>query len=169
MQRDLAHLPPTDLNSTKGWPPIWRVRRRSELFSLHLCRRVCRQSGSRRAEARRNRSPRCLRGTMPRCSVPLGMTTTSPCLQSRCFATKTEIHLAFQHPRDLLISVTAAQQSFGLVAAAESAKKRPFIGSSSRNGPSLNSLLPSFGQGAGVRYGCGMGEPYGGNYGQTPE
>jgi hypothetical protein len=30
------------------------------------------------------------------CSVPHGMTTTSPCLQSRCFATKAEIHLAFQ-------------------------------------------------------------------------
>ena len=92
------------------------------------------------------------------CSVPPGLTMTSPCLQSRCFATKTEVHLAFRHPRDLLISVTAAQQSFGLVPSAESAKKRPFIGASSRNGPSLNSLLPSFGQGAGVRYGCGMRE-----------
>ena len=74
------------------------------------------------------------------------------------FAAEEEIHLAFQHPPDLLISVTAAQQSFGLVAAAESAKKRPFIGASSRNGLSSNSLLPSFGQGAGVRYGCGMRE-----------
>ena len=36
------------------------------LFSLRSCSWVCRQSGSRRAEARRNRSPRCLRGTMPR-------------------------------------------------------------------------------------------------------
>src|SRR5215471_2709618 len=38
----------------------------ADLFSLRLCRRVCRRVGSRRAEARRNRSPRCLRGTMPR-------------------------------------------------------------------------------------------------------
>src|SRR5262245_30072861 len=36
------------------------------LFSIRSCSWVCRQSGSRRAEARRNRSPRCLRGTMPR-------------------------------------------------------------------------------------------------------
>ena len=85
------------------------------------------------------------------------------------FAAEAEIHLAFQHPPDLLISVTAAQQSFGLVAAAESAKKRPFIGASSRNGLSSNSLLPSFGQGAGVRYGCGMREAIRGNSGQTPE
>src|SRR5207244_554511 len=35
-------------------------------FSPHLCTRVCRQLGSRRAEARKNRSPRCLRGTIPR-------------------------------------------------------------------------------------------------------
>ena len=45
---------------------------RSQLFSLRLYRRVCRRLGSRRAEARRNRSPRCLRGTMPcrpRCST----------------------------------------------------------------------------------------------------
>src|SRR5262249_33257560 len=141
----------------------------SRAFNLRSCRRVCRRGGSRRAEARRNRSPRCLRGTMPRCSVPLGMTTTSPCLQSRGFATKTEIHLAFQHPRDLLISVTAAQQWLAVGAEAESAKRRLFMGASSRKGPSLNSLLPWFGQGGGVRYGCGMGEPSGGSYGQTPE
>jgi hypothetical protein len=39
---------------------------RWEVFNLRSCRRVCRRLGSRRAEAQRNRSPRCLRGTMPR-------------------------------------------------------------------------------------------------------
>jgi len=43
-----------------------RARERSELFSLRSCRRVYRRAGSRRAEARRNRSPRRLRGTKPR-------------------------------------------------------------------------------------------------------
>ncbi len=37
-----------------------------EVFSLRSCRRACRRVGSRRAEARRNRSPQCLRETMPR-------------------------------------------------------------------------------------------------------
>src|SRR6516162_3343127 len=41
-----------------------------EVFSLRSCRRVCRRVGSRRAEARRNRSPRCLRGTMLPSSPP---------------------------------------------------------------------------------------------------
>src|SRR5262247_1400487 len=36
------------------------------LFSLRSCRRVCRRVGRRRVEAQRNRSSRCLRGTMPR-------------------------------------------------------------------------------------------------------
>jgi len=36
------------------------------LFSLRSCRRVCRPPGSPRAAVRRNRSPRCLRETMPR-------------------------------------------------------------------------------------------------------
>ena len=36
------------------------------IFTLRSCRRVCRRAGSRRAEARRNLSPRCLRGTKPR-------------------------------------------------------------------------------------------------------
>jgi hypothetical protein len=38
----------------------------ADLFSLRLCRQVCRRVRSRRAEARRNQSPRYLRGTMPR-------------------------------------------------------------------------------------------------------
>jgi hypothetical protein len=37
-----------------------------QAFSPRLCRRVCRRGGSRRAEARRNRSPQYLRETMPR-------------------------------------------------------------------------------------------------------
>jgi len=44
--------------------PVWRVRRRSELFNFRPCRWACRQVGNHRAEARRNRSPRCLHGTM---------------------------------------------------------------------------------------------------------
>ena len=41
------------------------------------CRRVCRQVESRRAEARKNRSPRCLRGTKPRLRTS-GMITRRP-------------------------------------------------------------------------------------------
>src|SRR5262249_60274836 len=37
-----------------------------DVFSLRSGRRVFRRAGSPRAEARRNRSPRCLRGTMSR-------------------------------------------------------------------------------------------------------
>jgi hypothetical protein len=39
----------------------------------------------------------------------------------------------------------------------------------SRNGLNSDGLLPLFGQGAGMLYGCAMGKPYGGNYGQAPE
>jgi hypothetical protein len=39
----------------------------------------------------------------------------------------------------------------------------------SRNGLNSDSLQPLFGQRAGMPYGCGMGRPYGGNYGQAPE
>src|SRR5262249_59102565 len=52
--------------------PRWRAGERvagtssTVLFSLRSCRRVCRRVGSRRAEARRNRSLRCLRGTILR-------------------------------------------------------------------------------------------------------
>jgi hypothetical protein len=42
------------------------VNQLAGVFSPRSCRRVCPRVGSRRAEARRNRSPRCLRGTIPR-------------------------------------------------------------------------------------------------------
>ena len=48
---------------------LTRARDRIE-FGLRSCRRVRCQVGSRRAEARRNRSPRCLRGTMLPSSPP---------------------------------------------------------------------------------------------------
>jgi hypothetical protein len=77
------------------------VRRRSELFSLRSCRRVCRRAGSRRAEARRNRSPRCLRGTLPRAQCLNVALAADP-----LFAAEAELHLALEHPHDLLICVT---------------------------------------------------------------
>jgi hypothetical protein len=45
-------------------PPVYEKTERAVLSSL--CRWVCRRVGSRCAEARRNRSPRYLRGTKPR-------------------------------------------------------------------------------------------------------
>jgi hypothetical protein len=49
-----------------GYWPNSEVFVLTDVFSLRSCKRVCRRVGSRRAEARRNRSLRCLRGTIPR-------------------------------------------------------------------------------------------------------
>jgi hypothetical protein len=52
---------PWPLRGSKNPPKLlaeWGV------FSLRACRRVCHRVGNRREEAQRNRSPRCLRGTM---------------------------------------------------------------------------------------------------------
>jgi len=42
-------------------------------------------------------------------------------------------------------------------------------GELSRKGLNSDNLPPLFRQRAGLPYGCGMGRPYGGNYGQAPE
>jgi len=76
------------------------VRRRSELFSLRLCGRVCRRVGSRRAEARRNRSPRCPRGTVLRTSRNDHDVTLAA---DPLFTAEVELHLALEHPHDLLL------------------------------------------------------------------
>src|SRR5215831_13774554 len=76
----------------------------ARVFSLRSCRRVCRRVESRRAEA----------------EIDLLGVFAKPCLVLRTFrndhdvagaadplfASKTELHLALQHPRDLLICVT---------------------------------------------------------------
>jgi hypothetical protein len=63
----------TRISASRFAKSLRMIRRRARLgcgggilFSLRSCRRVCRRIGSHHAEARRNRSPRHLRGTMPR-------------------------------------------------------------------------------------------------------
>jgi len=73
------------------------------------------------------------------------------------FAAEAEVDLALQNPRDQLIYVTALNSRLACGSSRER-EEAVVLGASSRNGLSSNSLLPSFGQGAGVRYGCGMRE-----------
>src|SRR6516164_9453451 len=88
-----------------GRGPVSRVRRRGD-FSVRSRRRVCRRVGSRRAEAQRNRSPRCLRGTKPHVPNLPESPHDIAWAADPLFAAEPELHLALEHPHDLLICVT---------------------------------------------------------------
>src|SRR5262249_36009638 len=92
-------------NFIKDWPLSGALRRRSELFNFRSCRRVCRQLKSRHAEARKNRSPRCLHGTTPVLRTSRNDHHIALAADP-LFGAEAELHLALEHPHDLLIWVT---------------------------------------------------------------